>query len=159
MIKNILVSVSGSTQALVAAKYAIVLARLLQAKLSVVYVIDTKALAELLRSRIFVEVEARSYEEELQQQGTIMLERIKKMAEAKSVNTEVYLLRGAIHEEVIKKVEDLPADILVLGELKDIISRTETFYDEGERIFRTAPCPVLIVKNPAMVEQLYKEII
>ncbi|MDD5347592.1 MAG: universal stress protein [Candidatus Omnitrophica bacterium] len=158
MIKNILLSVSGSAETIVAAKYAICLSRLLQANLIAVFVIDTKVLSELLKTRIFVEAEARSYEQDLEQQGGMILERIKKMAESKQVPCETSLLRGAISDEVIRTAHELPADILVLGELREIASRAETFIDEGERIFRKSPCPVIISKNPAMVEALYKEI-
>jgi len=157
MIKNILVSVSGSLDSLLAAKYAICLAKITQAKLFVVYVINSKILGELLKSRIFVEAEARVYERDLEQQGKMFLERIKKMAEAKAVYCETFLPNGAISEQVIFKANELAADILVIGEMKELISRSAAFYDEGERIFRKSPCPVLMVKNHALVEVLYKE--
>jgi nucleotide-binding universal stress UspA family protein len=158
MIKNILVSVSGSPDSLIAAKYAICLARVMQTKLFVVYAIDSKVLGELLKSRIFVEAEARAYERDLNQQGEVFLSRIKKMAESKKVACETFLLKGSVSDEVIVKINEVGADILVMGEMKELSSRSAIFYDEGERIFRKSPCSVLMVKNHAMVESLYKEI-
>jgi nucleotide-binding universal stress UspA family protein len=158
MIKNILVSVSGSPDSLMAAKYAICLARIMQTKLFVVYVIDSKVLCELLKSRIFVEAEARSYERDLNQQGEVFLARVSKMAESKKVACETSLLKGSVSDEVIAKIHEVQADILVMGEMKELSSRSAIFYDEGERIFRKSPCSVLMVKNHAMVESLYKEI-
>lgn len=157
-IKSIVVSVAGGPTSLITAKYAIVLAKLLKVKLFAIYVINERVLHELLKSRIFVEAEARSYERDLEQQGCVFLERIKKMSEAKEVECQTILLRGVVSDEVINKAQELQADILVMGELRELKSRAEAFYDEGERIFHRSPCPVLIVKNPEVAESLYKEI-
>ena len=159
MIKSILVSVSGSPNSLTAAKYAICLAGLLKARLFIVYVIDVKVLAELLKSRIFVEAEARTYEQDLEQQGTVFLERVRKMAETKQVPCETYLVRGGIAEEILTKCHEISADLLVIGELRELTSRADVFYEEPERIIRKAPCPVVMAKNPAMIDSLYKEIV
>ena len=158
-IKNIVVSVAGGPASLVTSKYAIYLAKILQARLSAIYVVNEKVLQELLKSRIFVEVEARDYERDLEDQGRVFLERVKKMAENKGVECTCLLLRGTIHDEVVNKTRELEADMLVIGELKELLSRKEIFSDEGERIFREATCPVVVVKNPAEVERLYKELI
>lgn len=157
-IKTILVSLSGSIFSFITAKYAIYLARQLNAKLYAVYVVDEKSLHELLKTRIFVEVEAVEYERDLKDQGVNFLERIKKMAETKKIEYEGLLLKGVVHESVVEKAKELGADLLVIGELKEILSRKEIFYDEGERIFRESPCPVVVVKNPEKVENLYREL-
>ena len=136
MIKNVLVSVSGSPNSLTAAKYAICLAKVMQTKLFVVYVMDSKVLGELLKSRIFVEAEARAYERDLEQQGKVFLERIKKMADSKAVACENFLLKGSVSEEVINKINEVGADMLVMGEIKELASRSAVFNYEGERIFR-----------------------
>lgn len=157
-IKNIVVSLSGSAASLYTAKYAIYLSKQLNAKLYAVYVVDARSLHELLKSRIFVEIEAVEYERDLKDQGTNTLERVKKMAEIKKVECEGLLLKGVIHEEVVNTVKELSADLLVIGELKEIVSRREIFYDEGERIFRESSCPVVVVKNPEEVDRLYREL-
>jgi nucleotide-binding universal stress UspA family protein len=157
-INNIVVSIAGGPSSLITAKYAIYLARMLNAKLTAVYVVNEKVLHELLKSRIFVEVEARVYERDLEQQGHVFLERIEKMAQLKSVTCEGILLKGMISDEVANKAKELNADILVMGDIREPASRAEVYYDEGERILRKAGCPVMVVKNPAAVESLYKEI-
>jgi nucleotide-binding universal stress UspA family protein len=157
-IKHIAVSVAGAPASLVTAKYAMYLAKTLGAKLTGLYVVNEKVLQELLKSRIFVEIEARVYEHDLEEQGRLFLERLKKMAEAKQIEFEGVLLRGAVHTEIVSTVKEIGADILVMGELKELFSRKEIFYDEGERIFREAGCPVVVVKNQAQVELLYKEL-
>lgn len=157
-IKTIVVSLSGSASSLVTAKYAIYLSKQLNAKLFAIYVIDDRSLRELLKARIFVEIEAVEYERDLKDQGTNLLERIRRMAEAKKVEYEAVFLRGVVHEEVVNKTREINADLLVIGELREILSRKEIFYDEAERIFRESPCPVVVVKNPEEVERLYKEL-
>jgi len=157
-IKNIAVSLSGSAASLITAKYAIYLSKQLNAKLYAIYVVDARSLHELLKTRIFVEIEAVEYERDLKDQGINVLERVRKMAEIKKVEYEGLFLKGVVHEEVVNKTRELSADLLVIGELKEVVSRREIFYDEGERIFRESPCPVVVVKNPEEVERLYKEL-
>ncbi len=157
-VRNILVTVAGAPLSLVTAKYAIYLARILGASLTAVYVVNERILEELLKSRIFVQVEAEVYEHDLEEQGKVFLERIRKMAESKGVTYEGVLLKGAVHHEILNKAKELSADMLVMGELRELSSRKEVYYDEGERIFREAPCPVVVVKNPSEVEKLYKEL-
>lgn len=155
--KHIMAAVAAGSASLITAKYAIYLAKILQVKLSAVYVVDEKTLQELLKSRIFVAIEAREYEIDLEQQGRYFLERVRLMAESKKVEFEAILLRGVIHEEVINKIKELSADLLVMGDLKEVLSWKDA-YSEGERIFRECPCPVVLVKNPQEVERIYKEL-
>jgi len=157
-INNIVVSIANAATSLVTAKYAIYLAKLLGAKLTVVFVVNKGVMQELLRTRVFVEVEAIEYEHDLEEQGKQFLERVKKLAEAKGVEFEGSLLKGVVHDEVVNKVKELSAELLVMGEVKEMLSIKDSFYDEGKRIFYEAPCPVIIVKNPQEVERLYKEI-
>jgi nucleotide-binding universal stress UspA family protein len=157
-IKNIIVSVTGVAESLVTVKYAIYLTKLLSARLTALYVVDEKSLRDLLKSRIFIEVEAREYERDLEDQGRYFMERIKKMAESKGIELEGIILRGVVHEEVVNKTRELGADLLVMGDLKEIMSMKEVFYSEGERIFRESPCPVVVAKNPQEIERLYREL-
>jgi nucleotide-binding universal stress UspA family protein len=155
---NIVVAVAGTAASLATAKYAIYLAKVLSVRLTGVYVVDEKTLKELLKSRIFVEVEAIQYEQDLREQGELFLARFKKMAESKGVECVTSMLEGVVHEEMIKKVVELGADLLVMGQPKERLSRVDVYYDEGEKILREAPCPVVLVRNTERVEQLFKEI-
>jgi len=157
-IRNIVACVTAEAGSLITVKYAIVLAKLLSAKLTVMHVVNEKLLRELLKSRIFVEVEARSYEKELENEGKRLLERTKLMADKKSVPCDVVLLKGVVHQEIISQAKALSTDLLIIGELKEVLSIKDTFYDEGERVFRESPCPVVVVKNAPLVERLYNEL-
>ncbi|MDD5173316.1 MAG: universal stress protein [Candidatus Omnitrophota bacterium] len=157
-IKNIMVCVAAEGISLITVKYAIALAKILQARLSAIYVVNERLLRELLKSKVLVDVEARGYEKELEEQGSRFIERIKSMSEKKGVVCDAVVLKGIVHEEVMKQAGVLNPDMLVMGELREVLSLKETFYDEGERIFREAPCPVVVVKNASLVEKLYNEL-
>ncbi|MGE5308986.1 MAG: universal stress protein [Deltaproteobacteria bacterium] len=156
-VEHVMVAVGAFSNSLIPAKYAIVVARQLKARLTAVHVVNQKVLQDLLRSKVFVEVEAEQYERDLEQQGKLFMERLTKMAKEKGVPLETVIVRGEISTEVASIAREKKADILIMGELKQVFSTTDIFYDEGERLFRRASCPVLVVKNPERVEALYKE--
>jgi len=157
-IKNIMVCVAAEGISLITVKYAIALAKIFNARLSAMYVVNERLLRELLKSKVLVDVEARSYEKDLEEQGSRFLARIRSMSEKMGVACDASILKGIVHEEIIKQANALNPDMLVMGELKEVLSLKETFYDEGERIFREAPCPVVVVKNASLVERLYNEL-
>ena len=156
--KQIITPLAGGPASIITAKYAIYLAKLLQVKLIAVYVIDENAIQELLKSRVFVEIEAKEYEIDMEQQSKLFMQRIKTLAENKKVEFESLILKGEVHSEIAGKARELGADLLVMGDLKEVLSWREALYSEGERIFRESPCPVVIVKNSQEAERLYKEL-
>lgn len=156
--KSIVTPLSGGPPSIITAKYAIYLAKTLQVKLIAIYVIDERAIQELLRSKVFVEIEAREYEIDMEQQARLFMQRVKSLAENKKVEFESLILKGEVHTEIVNKARELGADLLVMGDLKEVLSWKEAFSCEGERIFRESPCPVVIVKNPQEAERLYKEV-
>ncbi len=157
--KYIVTSLAGGPASIITAKYAIYLAKLLQVKLIAIYVIDERAIQELLKSRVFVEIEAREYEIDIEQQSRLFMQRVKSLAENKKVEFESLILKGEVHSEVVNKAKELGADLLVIGDLKEVLSWKEALYSEGERMFRESPCPVVVVKNPQEAERLYKKIV
>jgi nucleotide-binding universal stress UspA family protein len=157
-VKQIIVPLAGGPTSLITVKHAIYLAKLLQVKVIAIYVIDAKAIQELLKSRVFVEIEAREYEIDMEQQAKLFMQRIRALAENKKIEFEYFILKGEVHTEVTNKAKELGADLMVMGDLKEVLSWKEALYSEGERIFRESPCPVVVVKNPQEVERLYKEI-
>lgn len=158
LIENIVVSVNGEAHAVETIKYAICLAKHFNSQLHVVYVVNKKPIGFLLKHRIFVESEAKQYEEELTSFGTAFLERMKHLAETKDIKIVKYLLNGFVHEELINKVTEISADLLVIGGPGEKSLRSEGFYDEGTMIIWKSPCPVVVVKNPRMAEKCYREL-
>ena len=154
--KNIIVAVDSGSHSLLAAKYAICLSMRLEAKLTVIHVINEKILQDLLKRKVLTVDEAEDYRSNIEQESRSLIDRIKKMAESKGVEPEGLILRGVVCEEIIDKIEEMSADLLVMGELKEVTSMKSIFYDEGENLLRNVPCPVLVVKNVQLVETLFK---
>ena len=156
-ISHIVVALAGGPKSALPAKYAIGLAKKLKAKITVVHVINEKFIHDLIKARVVVEAEARNYYRDLEDQGWAFMKKIKKLAESKDVSCDMVLLKGVVHEQIVGKVKESGADLLVMGQLKEILSMKEVYIEEGERLFWEAPCPVLVVKNDDMVEALFKE--
>ena len=157
-IKNIVVSINEEPSSIITVKYSIYIAKKMNAKLIGIYVVNEEVIRELLKTNIFIPDEARKYEEEIGKQEEAFLKRVKKMAESKGVDFESYVLKGVVHTEVIKKCKEVNGELLIIGELKKYISIKDIFYDEGEKIIREAKCPVVVVRNENIVNELYNSI-
>ncbi|MBN2414757.1 universal stress protein [bacterium] len=153
--KRILLYVDGSEQCITAAQYGIALAHHTGAELFAVYVINASVLDELVRARIFIKMEEMDYLQDLEQDGKRYLHYIAGLAREKQVQVSTELVKGVVNKEVIKKVEELEVDLLIMGELEPVLSRSDTFHDEAELIFRKATCSVLVVKDANHVESLF----
>lgn len=154
-IGKILVFIEGTDISAVTAQYAIALAKKWEAELTAMYVIDMKTLNELLKARVFVQTEEADFEQDLERDGKHYLAEVQEMAEAKGVRINTVLIKGEIHAEVTKKVEELGIDLLVLEEIEVPESRRDFYYNETERIFREVKCPVLVVKETEKISQIY----
>ncbi|MCB1195323.1 universal stress protein [bacterium] len=156
--EKILVYVEASKESIIAAQYAVCMARWLGASLSAVYVVDVKTLEDLIKANIFVKMEEMDYEHDLEEDGKRYLNHVSELAAAKGVRIETSLLRGEVYSSVINKMEHDNIDLLVMGELDEPESRRDFYYNESERIFRKSPCPVLIVKEHDDIKTLYEHL-
>lgn len=155
-VRKILLFVDGSEECITAAQYAVVLARKLGAELAALYVVNISVLNELFKARIFIKMEQMDYENDLEQDGRRYLNYISELGRAKGISIETYMEKGVVNEVAVEKARTIGADLLVMGELEPIKSRSDTFHDESELIFRKAGCSVLVVKDADYVEQLYQ---
>ena len=157
-LQRILLYVDATDSSLTAARYAIVLAKNYDAELHAVYVINERILEELLHARVFIDHEQSDLKHELEEDGNRYLNFIKKLSEAKGVPVQTELLRGMIQEEVIAKAEAWPADLVVMGEVEEPLTRRDCAYNEAQRILWTAKCPVLVVKGDKHIRVLYDDL-
>jgi len=155
---GILVYIDGSDTCITAAQYAIFLSKCVGRPLAAVYVVDTKVLADLVKARIFVKEEAFDYEYDLEQDAKRYLNYVEQLARAKGVACDTHIISGEANVEVLKKAEELDAEILVLNELERRLSRRESHLDEKERILRRAKCTVVIAKDEDRVARLYESL-
>ncbi len=155
-IRKIMVYVDGSEQSITAAQYAIVLAKALGAELCALYVVDTRSLTELVKSRIFLESEQEEYKRDLDGDAVRYLNHVRELARRKGITVSTEKTSGAISVEVKSKMAEYGADLLVIGDIPQIRSRRDELYNETERTMRTVQFPVLIAKGEDRIWDLYE---
>lgn len=158
-IRRILVNVDGTEQSITAAQYAIVLAKSLGAELFALYVVNTRALNELVKAHIFLESEQEEYHRDLDEDAERYLNHVRALARGKGISVTAQSASGAVHIEIMNKVKEHGIDLLVLGELSQIRSRRDELYNETERAMRSVTCSVLIAKNEERVAELFDSLV
>ena len=154
--QRILLYVDGSESSITAAQMAIAMAKSYGAMLKAIYVVNENLLNELLKARVFVQVEKMDYERDLEEDGRRYLNYIVKLADRKGLKVDTVLRKGVVHEEVAREVNDYGADVLVQGELGEVLSLRDSFYEEGERILRKANCCVMVVRGRDKIEKMFE---
>jgi len=157
--KKILVYVDGTEPSITAAQYAICLASFYKAELITLYVINTKAMEDLLKARIFLQDEQAEYEHDMEADAQRYLNYVNELALKKGVSIIQRSSRGSVHKEIVDLVNEENVDLLVIGELARIRSRRDEFYDETERAMRMVPCSVLIAKDEDKVWEMYESLV
>ncbi|GHV60688.1 universal stress protein [Spirochaetia bacterium] len=156
LISNIVVVITGSDASILAAKYAIVMAKAYRCRVTAVYVVDTATIRQLTLSKIFIQEESQDYEKSLEANGERYLAFVEELAHAKGVKIEREIRRGAVYTEILTAADEKKADLIVMGgwekdrSARDIISHTH------REIMVSAKCSVLLVKEPN-IDQIYKQ--
>ena len=145
--RNILVYLDGSEESMTAAMYAILLASSSKARLHAVYVVNTKALGDLVRSRIFVDQERNEFLADLKKDASRHIRHAERLAASKDLQITTAALEGSPHKEILSYVKRNGIDLLVLGSVNAIRSRRDELTSENDRMLRTSPCPVLVVRD------------
>ena len=157
-IRKIMVYIDGTEQSITAAQYAICLASFSNAQLIAYYVVNTRAMEDLLRARIFLKDEQVEYEHDMEADAERYLNHVNELAVQKGVAIEKRKSKGNVHKEIVKAVAEDDIDLLIIGELSRIRSRRDEFYDEAERAMRNVGCSVLIVKDEDKVWEMYQSL-
>lgn len=157
-IKKILVYIDGTESSITAAQYAVCLASFFRAELIALYVVNTRAIEDLLKARIFLEDEQIEYEHDIEADAERYLNHVDDLAVKKGITVVKRSAKGSIHSEIINTIKE-GVDLLVIGELPRIRSRRDEFYDETERAMRMAPCSVIIVKDEDKVWEMYNSLV
>jgi len=153
-----MVHIDGTEQSITAAQYAICLASFSGAELIAHYVINVRAVEDLLKARIFLKDEQVEYERDMEADAERYLNYVNELAVKKGVSITKKSSRGSVHQEIVNAVNESKVDLLVIGELSRIRSRRDEFYDESERTMRSVPCSVLIVKDEDRVWEMYESL-
>jgi len=153
---NIVVAVNGSDASILAAKYAIVMAKAYNCVLNAVYVVDKATIRQLTLSKIVVPEESQDYESSLEANGKRYLSYVEELAKAKGVTVEREIRKGVVYTEILAAADENNADLIILGGWEkdrkpdDIISSSHRY------IMTNAKCSVLLVKEPK-IDLIYKQ--
>ena len=157
-VKKIMVYVDGTEESITAAQYAICLTRATAAELYVLYVVNTRALTDLVNARIFLKAEEEEYKHDLDSDADRYLNHVKQMARDKGVAVKGIKTSGSVNVEIKSQVNENSIDLLVIGELSKIRSRRDELYNETERAMRSVNCSVLTVKDEERVWTIYNQL-
>ncbi|MDR2071376.1 MAG: universal stress protein [Treponema sp.] len=153
---HIVVAITGSDASIMAAKYAIVMAKQCRSRLSAIYVVDTATIRQLTLSKIFIQEESQEYERSLEANGERYLSFVDELARAKGIKIERDIRRGAVYTEVLQAADERKADLIVLGGWEKDRSARDIISNSHREIMVNAKCSVLVVKEPS-IDQLYKQ--
>lgn len=151
LLKRLLVAVNGSEHSILAAKYAIMLAKQQHCALKAVYVVDTATIRALTLTKVFVRQEGSEYTENLEVNGRRHLEYVAEMGKSKGVAVETELRRGSVFSEIVMAADDYRASLILVGG-RD----ARTAFSHGtDDLIDNVRCNVLFVHDPD-VEKLFK---
>jgi nucleotide-binding universal stress UspA family protein len=153
---NIVVAVSGSDASILAAKYAIIMAKQYRCRLYAVYVVDIATIRQLTLSKIFIQEESLEYEKSLETNGERYLSFVDELARDKGIKIEREIRRGAVYTEILSVADEKKADLIILGGWEKERSARDIISHAHREIMVNAKCSVLLVKEP-LVDQLYKQ--
>ncbi|WP_010259684.1 universal stress protein [Treponema primitia] len=156
LISNLVVAVSGSDASILAAKYAIIMAKQYRCHLCAVYVVDTATIRQLTLSKIFIQEESLDYERSLETNGERYLSFVEELARAKGVKIERAIRKGAVYTEILTVADEKKADLIILGGWEKERSARDIISHSHREIMVNAKCSVFLVKEP-LVDQLYKQ--
>jgi len=139
-VKKILVPTDGSDYSMRAAEYAMSVAKLLKAEVTVVYVIDVVVLDQIAKPAERDEVEA-----ELKSDGDRYLKYILGMAQKQEVKATSFLAKGRPFAQIIHLAKDLKMDLIVMGSYGRRGAERILIGSVAERVIEYASCPVLVV--------------
>jgi nucleotide-binding universal stress UspA family protein len=156
IISHIVVVITGSDASILAAKYAIVMAKAYRCRMTAVYVVDTATIRQLTLSKIFIQEESQDYERSLEANGERYLSFVEELARAKGVKIEREIRWGAVYTEILKVAEDKKADLIILGGWEKDRSARDIISHSHREIMVSAKCSVLLVKEPG-IDHMYKQ--
>ena len=157
IISNIITGVTGSDASILAAKYAIVMAKTYRCRLSSVYVVDTATIKQLTLSRIFIPEEGIEYEKSLEANGERYLSFVDELARAKGVKIEREIRRGAVYSEILSAASERKADLIIMGGWEKDRSIHDIIGHAHREIMYNSKCSVLLVKDHN-IDLLYKQL-
>jgi len=140
-IQKILIPTDGSDYSMRAAEYGISIAKMLDAQIMVVYVIDDVVLDQI--SKV---TEHEDVERELKQDGQRHINYVLGLAEKESVKATSLLAKGRPFDQIVHLAKEQNMDLIVMGTYGLKGAERILIGSVAERVIEYSPCPVLVVK-------------
>ena len=156
LFSSLVVAISGSDASILAAKYAIVMAKIYHCHVSAVYVVDTATIKQLTLSRIFIQEESQEYEKSLTANGERYLTFVDELAIAKGVKIEKEIRRGAVYTEILAVANEKKADLIILGGWEKDRNPRDIISHSHRETMVNSKCSILLVKEPE-IDHIYKQ--
>jgi nucleotide-binding universal stress UspA family protein len=156
LFSNIVVAVTGSDASVLAAKYAIVMAKAYRCRLTAVYVVDIATIRQLTLSKIFIQDEGTEYANSLKANGERYLSFVEELAHTKGVKIERVIRSGAVYTEILTLADEKKADLIILGGWEKDRSARDIISHSHREIMVNAKCSVVLVKEPNM-DQIFRQ--
>jgi nucleotide-binding universal stress UspA family protein len=142
--KRILVPFDFSETSAAAVNYAVDIAKKFGANLAFIYVGDRTGAEAVAESGIVTSGER---EVDAATRGSLL--QMLSPADRASLNPQFYVRTGDPAEEIVQLASDHDIDLIVMGTHGRGFVGHLVMGSVAERVVRTAPCPVLTVRNPA----------
>ena len=140
-IQKILIPTDGSDYSIRAAEYGIAIAKMLDAQIMVVYVIDGVVL-----DQIFKIDDRKEAEGELKRDGQRYINYVLSLAQQEGVKASSVLAKGRPFEQIVHLAKGLKMDLIVMGTYGRRGAERILMGSVAERVIEYSPCPVLVVK-------------
>ncbi len=151
LFSKILVPVDFSPCSEEAFRLALALARLFQAEVLLLHVIDVKSLTALNRLGLALPSEEREQKKRLRHHARLQARRLLESDEAKGVMIRRLLAEGVPFAEIARTARMERVDLVVMGSYGGQVESVDKIFfgSTAEKVVRTAGCPVLTVPLPA----------
>ena len=140
-IKKILIPTDGSNNSMHAAEYGLGIAKMLNAEIMVVFVIDEIVLEQVARLS-----QHDVFEDELKMDGQRYIKYVVESAQKAGVRISSMIAEGRPFEQIVHLAKDFNMDLIVMGSYGRRGADRILVGSVTERVIEYSPCPVIIVK-------------
>jgi nucleotide-binding universal stress UspA family protein len=149
LLASCLLVVDGSEPSIIAANFAVGLARQIGSRITAVYVVDTATMDYLMQLRVFVKEERDEFEADIERTGQRYLEYVSTIARKNGVTVDTILRKGRFHAVILKEARDLGVHAIIIGGWHRSVTRKDATGVERRLVLDLAECPVIVVKSAA----------
>jgi nucleotide-binding universal stress UspA family protein len=143
MFKTILFATDFSESSEHAFKYALSLSRKFESRLAVIHVINEPV---DLRGFYVPHISFDKLEEEIEQGAWKMMEKFCSSNADETIKWESFVVPGLPYEEIIKKAQEIGADLIVVGTHGRTGLDHVLFGSTAEKVVRKSPVPVMTIR-------------